>query len=415
MPRIRFPCTRTPRWESVTEALLRWPVRLLLAVGLAIGTSGLALSISPSAAAAQISEADSAGVLLQAATRFERDGRWEIAEAIYLLLTEEYGATPAGAEARARLNAPAEQRIERTSRVELQVFGSLYGLWLGVAVPVALGATNAEAYGAGLLLGGPVGFFGSRAALRARALSEGQARAISWGGIFGTWQGFGWAELLNFGQEEVCGQFGCYESGDNQEELFASMIIGGLAGIATGAIIARNPIRSGVSSGAQTGSIWASIYAAMIAGIVDPDDGGAQLASALVAGNVGLLVGAGLAGRYDMSRRRIRLINLGALLGGLGGVGVDLLFQPGDAEAALLIPLVASVAGLGIAAWATRDSDTGVGRGPQDLDLALIRYSDEGFRLSPPMPIPTLLPMDDARGRPIWQPGISLELFRANF
>lgn len=397
------------------KPLSRCLARILLAVALGMGTSALALSLSPSAAAAQISEADSAAVLLQAASRFERDGRWEVAEAIYVLLAEQYGATPAGIEARARLTAPADQRIERISRVELQVFGTLYGLWLGVAVPVAFGADDPEAFGAGLLLGGPIGFFGSRAALRARPLSEGQARAISWGGIFGTWQGFGWAELLNFGQEEICSEFGCYDSGDNQEELFASMIIGGLAGITTGAIIARNPVRSGVSSGAQAGSIWASIYGAMISGIVDSDNGDAALASALVAGNVGLLAGAGLAARYDMSRSRIRVINLGALLGGLGGVGIDLLVQPDDEEVALLLPLVTSVAGLGIAAYTTRDSDRGVERGPQDLDLALIRLSGEGLRVAPPMPIPTLLPMDDANGRPVWRPGISLELFRATF
>jgi hypothetical protein len=380
-----------------------------------MGSGAVALSLSPSGAAAQISEADSAAVLLEAATRFERDGRWEIAEALYVLLTEQYGDTPAGIEARARLGAPPQERIERISRVELQVFGTLYGLWLGVAVPVALGADSPEAYGAGLLVGGPVGFFGSRAAVRARPLSEGQARAISWGGIFGTWQGFGWAELLNFGQEEICGDFGCYDSGDNQEELFASMIIGGLAGITAGAILARNPIGSGVSSGAQGGSIWASIYGAMIAGIVDPDDGDAALASALVAGNVGLLVGAGLASRYDLSRSRIRVINLGALLGGLGGVGIDLLVQPDDEEVALIVPLVASVAGLGIAAWATRDSDRGVEGEPEDLDLALIRRTDDGWRVAPPMPIPTLLPMDDASGRPVWRPGVTLELFRATF
>lgn len=390
-------------------------VRLLLAVALATGTGALALSLSPSPAVAQISQADSAAVLLEAATRFEREGRWEIAEALYVLLTERYGETPAGIEARARLAAPAEQRIERISRVELQVFGTLYGLWLGVAVPVAFGADSPEAYGAGLLLGGPAGFFGSRAALRARPLSEGQARAVSWGGIFGTWQGFGWAELLSFGQEEICGDFGCYDSGDNQEELFASMIIGGLAGITAGAILARNPVRSGVSSGAQAGSTWASIYGAMIAGIVDPDDGDAALASALIAGNVGLVAGAALASRYDMSRSRIRVINLGALLGGLGGVGIDLLVQPDDEEVALLVPLVASLAGLGIAAYGTRDPDQSIERRSQDLDLALIRFSDGGWRLAAPMPIPTLLPMDDADGRPTWRPGISLELLRATF
>ena len=35
------------------------------------------------------------GVLLDTATRFEQDGRWEIAEALYIDITERYGGTPA--------------------------------------------------------------------------------------------------------------------------------------------------------------------------------------------------------------------------------------------------------------------------------------------------------------------------------
>ena len=68
--------------------------------------------------------------------------------------------------------------------MELQVFGTLYGSWLGIAVPAAFGAEGPEAYGAGLLIGGPGGLVGSRAMQRARPMSEGQARAISWGGIW---------------------------------------------------------------------------------------------------------------------------------------------------------------------------------------------------------------------------------------
>lgn len=211
------------------------------------------------------------------------DGRWEIAEALYIHITEGYGGTPAAVAAQVRLSAPPRDRLERTSRVELPVFGTLYGFWLGIAVPAALGADGPEAYGAGLLIGGPVGLFASRAMARARPMSEGQARAISWGGIWGAWQGGGWSDLLGLGQDEVCDPYACYDTGDSSEELFASMIVGGLAGIVTGAL-------------------------------VDPDgDSDAVLATALIAGNVGLLAGGALAGKYDMSRSSIRMINLGTL------------------------------------------------------------------------------------------------------
>jgi hypothetical protein len=389
--------------------------RLTLPMALALGLLAAVASatLAPSEASAQVTPADSAAVLLSTATRFERDGRWPIAEAIYVLITEQYGATPAAAEARARLSAAPSARLERISRVELQVFGTTYGLWLGVAVPIALGANDPEAFGAGLLIGGPLGLFGSRAALRAYPLSEGQARAVSWGGIWGTWQGLGWAEVFDVGVGEVCDSFGCFPSEDNTEEIFASMIVGGLAGIGTGAVIARNPVRSGVSSGAQGGSMWGSVYGAMIAGMLD-SDGDAVLVSSLLAGNVGLIAGAALAARHDLSRSRVRMISLGALVGGVGGVGIDLLIQPDDEAAALGIPLVMSLAGVAIAAHATRNDapDTG---GPDGAGAALLGWSDGGLSLGTPLPMPTFLPADDANGRTTWRPGVTVDLFRARF
>jgi hypothetical protein len=376
----------------------------------------LAWVATPTLLAGQVTAADSAAVLLEAAGRFERDRRWEVAEALYIHITQQYEGTPSAVAARARLSAPPTDQLERTSRMELPVFGTLYGLWLGIAVPTAFGADASEAYGAGLLIGGPVGLFGSRAMVRARSVSEGQARAISWGGIWGTWQGGGWSDVLGLGQDEFCDAYGCYDTGDSTEELFAAMIVGGVAGIVAGALIARNPVGSGVSSGAQGGSIWGTIYGAMGAVLVDPDaDGGAVLPTALVAGNVGLLAGGALAKRFELSRSRIRMINLGALVGGLGGVGLDLIIQPDSDRALIAIPMVTSLIGLGITAHATRDSDRRFERSPADLGPALLAYRDSALRINTPWPMPTLLPFEDASGRREWRPGISLQLFSATF
>ena len=82
----------------------------------------------------------------------------------------------------------------------------------------------AIAAGVGLLLGAPAGFFASRAYARSRPLSDGQARAITLGGTWGTWQGFGWASVLDLGTETVrecpLGPDDCfeYETGDDTEE-----------------------------------------------------------------------------------------------------------------------------------------------------------------------------------------------------
>ena len=192
------------------------------------------------------------------------------------------------------------------------------------------------------------------------------------------------------------------------------MIVGGLAGIVTGAIIARNPVRSGVSSAAQGGSTWGSIYGAMIAGMFEPDDGDSVLVTSLIAGNIGLITGGLLGSRYGLSRERVRVINLGALVGGVAGLGVDLLVQPDDEQVALGIPLAFSIAGLAIAAQATRDSDLAPGQGGDGAN-ALFSYDDGSLNLGVPLPLPTFMPAEDSNRRTVWRPGVTLNLLRARF
>lgn len=153
----------------------------------------------------------------------------------------------------------------------------------------------------------------------------------------------------------------------------------------------------------------------MLAGIVDADDGDAVLATALISGNVGLVTGALLSDRYDLSRSRIRMMNLGALVGGLGGVGLDLLIQPDDEEVALSIPLATSVLGLGIAAARTADAAPDPGDGPPDLNRALLDYRDGALSVQAPLPLPIMRALDRPGARTEWAPAVSVELFRATF
>ena len=380
-----------------------------VALALALGAWG------PASIEAQLSRADSAAVLLDTAKRFEEEGRREIAEALYVHIAERFADTPAAATARARLAAPEGQRVERTSRVELQVFGGLYGLWLGLAVPVATDAESAEAVGAGLLLGGPAGLLAGRAYLRANPVTEGQARAVSWGGIWGTWQGLGWTEVLELGIDEVCGSFGCFPEG-TEEELFTGAIVGGLAGVVTGALIARRPVRSGVASGAQFGSTWGSIHGALAAVVAGSDGGEPTLVTSLLVGNAGLMAGAALARRYGMSRSRIRLLDVGALVGGVGGVGLALLADTDDERVAAGLTLVGSIAGVVAATALTRDRDRVGEPAPGGaLGSALLDYRDGALVLQTPLPMPAAIPALDARGRETWRPGIRVTLLDARF
>ena len=198
--------------------------KILTCVALFAGTSSLTGQVT--------SPADSANVLLDAAESFESDGRWDVAEALYRFIAEHFDTTPASFQARTRFLALNRVGAEGSGSVELRVWATTFGLWLGVAVPAWLDADQPEPYGAGLLLGGPAGYFGGKVLAESLDLTEGQARAVTLGGTWGTWQGFGWAEVLELGGQENCFRGPCFDSGPSDEARFGAMVIGGLSGIA---------------------------------------------------------------------------------------------------------------------------------------------------------------------------------------
>lgn len=377
-------------------------------------------ALRPAPVAAQLTPADSASVLLETARAFEADGRWEVAEALYRLIVERYGSTATGAEARERLLSPPREVVYGSGNVELQIWGALYGSWLGIAVPGALGADSPGPYGTGLLLGGPSGFLAGRSLARALSLTEGQARAITLGGSWGTWQGYGWREVFDFGVEQICdpapfggGEF-CFGTEDSSEEAFAAMIIGGLTGIAAGALLSDRDITPGTGTVVNFGSLWGSwfgVAGGIIFGLEDDD----LLAATLLGGNAGLAATAVLAPGWNVSRSRARLVSIAGVLGGLSGAGIDLITQPDNEKVAIGIPLVASIVGLGIGIAATRDDDPSVlGLTGSASDGALLRLDDGRLSVATPVPVPTLVPWEGATGHG-WRTALRVELFRASF
>jgi hypothetical protein len=375
--------------------------------------------VVPAPAAAQ-ERTDSAAVLLEAARRFARQGRTDIADALYEMILERFGGTAAAEQVRQiRAAMPTERRV-RTGAVELQVWGSLYGLWLGVAAPLIADADSPEAYGIGLLLGGPGGFFAARQYARSRSLSEGQARAITWGGTWGTWQGLGWALVFDAGKsvQRECpvtpNECFEYETGDDTQELIGAMVAGGLAGIATGAVLSRKTIPAGLATTVNFGSLWGTWFGfatSYIAGLRDDD----LLAGTLIGGDAGLVATAVFGPGWQLSRNRARLISIGGVMGGLVGGGLDLLVQPDDEKVAVAIPLATSIAGLALGALTTRGNDRPdpSGRGGDAGAGALLRFDGGKFGLDAPLIVPTM--QRDERYRSVWKPAVGLTLFSARF
>ena len=90
------------------------------------GLAGLFGGVGSVAAQAP-TPADTAAVLLDAARDFESRGRREVAEALYQLLVDRYPSTVAGSEAVAMLARGRSGAQDGNGRVELQVWGTLYG------------------------------------------------------------------------------------------------------------------------------------------------------------------------------------------------------------------------------------------------------------------------------------------------
>jgi hypothetical protein len=383
----------------------------------------LATGARPRAASAQIPAADSAAVLLEAADRFAADGETSVARALYRFVAANFPDTPAGREARSRLDTVGQEGTAGGGRVELQVWSTLYGLWLGVAVPGAFGADSPEPYGVGLLLGGPAGFMSGKVLARSRDITEGQARAITLGGTWGTWQGAGWANVMDLGEGEYFCDIDFCEDDGNAEETFAGMVVGGLAGIAIGERLSRKAISPGVATTVNFGALWGTWFGFALGALGDAEGDG-LLATSLLGGDVGLLVTAVGAPQWKPSRARARLVSIYGVIGGLGGVGLDLLAQPDDDKVAIGIPLAGSVLGLALGVGLTRDYDLRAGGGGSDgareaggaggAGGALLHRGDRGWSLALPMPYPVLLERDGPRGvRRV--PGLGVTLFSARF
>jgi hypothetical protein len=316
---------------------------------------------------AQATRADSAAILLEATRRLELEGESVAAQELMDLIVRHFPGTPAAAEAELTLTASRSQNLERSGRASLIAFSTLYGGWLGVAVPAAFGANEPEPFGAGLLIGAPLGFFASKAIVDRYPMSSGQATLTGFGARWGTWQGIGWREVLGIGSRTVhyCDPYDSYSycysyEEDSDEALFTAGIVGGLAGLVTGGLLAQklNPSH-GAATMVELGSLWGVWYGLAGAVVADVQEDNAALTWALMGSNVGLVASALAARSWEMGVGRARIISAAGLAGGVAGLGLDLLMNVDDESVAVLIPTVTSALGLVAGGFMTQRFDSG--------------------------------------------------------
>ena len=366
---------------------------------IALMAAVLGAALCPYRASAQVTRADSAAVLLGAAANLEQRGEQDAAETLYRYIADRFDGTSAAETARAWLDQAGAAQSLGGGETELKVWSTTYGIWLGIAVPAALSAAGPEPYGVGLLLGAPGGFFGGRAFSRTRPLSLGQARAITWGGTWGALQGMALANAMDFGGGEriIEGDIIIDEEAD-EEAVLGTMIIASAVGIGGGMLAARQDIRPGTATSATLGSLWGSWFGLATSILADLEDD-PTWATVMLAGNAGLVGGALVGSRVPLSRSRARMISVGGLIGGVGGLGLVLIADVDDENTAIGVTLAGSVAGLALGGVLTRghdaeedmsgDAESGGGLPAMG---ALVNWSRGDWSLSAPLPAPSLDP-----------------------
>ena len=378
------------------------PSRVVLLVALA-----LVAWTFPRPVSAQVSRSDSAAVLLNAAQRLEADGQRVAASAVLTFIVRNYGDTPSAAAARRTLTEqPAEG--EGSGRVELVAWGTLYGAWLGIVVPGALGVERPEVYGLGLLAGGPLGYAAAQSIATSRHVTLGEARAMSFGFRWGTSQALGW--LLELGDEP------------SAEAVFATMGLGGVGGMVLGGAIARRQhLTAGQVAYSAQGYYWGTYYAVTLAAIANIDNHTGSWV--LAGGDIGMLAAAAMAPE-GITAGRAWLISAMGIAGMAAGWGVDLIIQPDNTELLLGIPMATSAVGLILGTRSARamaqrgpDNGGGAGQGARSAapPTALLDIGASGFRVGVPAPVPIMQRVGERGPRPILRPALTVPLLHVAF
>ncbi len=236
-----------------------------------------------------------------------------------------------------QLNLPSIRRkkIDQSGRVGTVVFSTLYSTWLGIGTARLIDETdNAKTIAGGMMIGAPTGLLASLIATRNAKLTRGQSALINSSGSWGTWQGFGWAILI--------------DEDDGEKPLIGGAMIGGLSGIlATAALTRRIDPSLGdigiINYGALWGT-WLSMTAGRVGGLADGDE---LLAWTLIGGNIGLAAMALLTPKIDITLARANWINLGGVIGTIVASGMVVIADANmSEEAGLTLLIVGGIAGL---------------------------------------------------------------------
>ena len=292
------------------------------------------------------------------------------------------GVLSPSAAAAQSIPTPTEAGGER----DFTVMSTVFGAGLGIAVPLAMGAeASRQLYGAGILVGGPIGFFGARAIARSRPISRGQAGAISWGGYWGGLQGYLLATALDPAEAGA-------RKPASTETAAASVIAGSALGLAGGILAARSDISYRTATSAMMGSVWGNWFGVASWKLLGEDRDWSRAATLVLVGNAGLVGGAIVGNRLKLTESQSRWINMSGWVGAVVGGGFERVTRGDGEPATFSYALPGSVLGLAVGAVLARkygavdEADPGA-EAAQSLPEpgALLSRSEGSWSLSAPL------------------------------
>lgn len=296
----------------------------------------------------------SAEVAYRLALKFAHDAEYDLTLSLAQELIQNFPASPLTAQALV-LKSQAEQILktrktliwkgalrDQSGRTEMLIFSGYYGVWLGIATPIALEANSPQAIALGLLLGGPGAILITYNLTKDADISDSRAEIITLGGHLGTWQGLGWA---------------AYNDKNQGKDVVAAGEIVGLAGLVSATLLTQKvDFSSGHAALTSSGLPWGAWLGMVVGGIAEHEDT-EMLRDMLIGSNV-LVAAAGFGARdVEMSKARVRFMNLAGVVGAMVGFGVDLFFEIDDGRKAMAIAGLGSTAGAALGLHFTRNYD----------------------------------------------------------
>ncbi len=262
--------------------------------------------------------------------------------------------------------ADASMALQPTSsaRAELIFFQTLHGLSLGLEMCALVECNSTQTWVLLPMLGTGAGL-GLSFVLSSDGVTPGLARALTSGVEWGAWH----AVALGVATEAF----------DQTPSVGLGLALGQLGGLGLGAgLYALLHPTAGQVSLTSSGGIWTTVVTLFTAELFRVQfDTSSLFLTAMLASDAGLVAGGLLAANKPMSAGRVLLLDAGGLLGGLLGVGVDLLAQGDNPDETVLggLGLVGTVGGLSLSYWLTRSWDARPGAPASSLSptLAFVR------------------------------------------